>query len=250
MHAEIKQFSKAGEDGHDIKVRFKHGMSINEEELVFDAVLFATGRQPNVENMGLDKARVNFDKNGIIVNNNLRTSNNRIFSCGDCIQGPKFTHNSDVQARMILRNAFFFGTGRKDQIILPYCTYTDPEVASVGMNEQALKAANIQYDVYAKNFDHNDRALCESANGLYKVYTVRGKDKILGATLVGGPAGDLISIITIAMFNKIGLRQLGACVYPYPTYAEIFKQMGDAYGRTILTPNTKEFLKKLVKTTM
>lgn len=77
--------------------------------------------------------------------------------------------------------------------------------------------------MYEKNFDHNDRALCESAHGLYKVYTVRGKDKILGATLVGGPAGDLISIITIAMFNNIGLRQLGSCVYPYPTYAEIFK---------------------------
>lgn len=250
MHTQIRQFSKSGLDGEPIKVRYQTGTSISEDESTFDAVLFATGRQPNVENMGLEKARVNYDRSGIIVNNNLRTSNNRIFSCGDCIQGPKFTHNSDVQARMVLRNAFFFGSGRKDKIILPYCTYTDPEVASVGMNEQALRAANIQYDVYAKGFDHNDRALCESARGLYKVYTVRGKDEILGATLVGGPAGDLISIITVAMFNKIGLRQLAACVYPYPTYAEIFKQLGDAFGRTILTPNTKGLLKKLVKMTI
>lgn len=116
---------------------------MNEQEAVFDLVLLATGRQPNVENLGLQRARVNFNRDGIIVNNNLRTSNNRIFSCGDCIQGPKFTHNSDVQARMVLRNAFFFGAGKKSNIILPYCTYTDPEVASVGMNERSLQEANI-----------------------------------------------------------------------------------------------------------
>ena len=135
MHTQIIQFTPTGENGDEAKVRYKVGRSIVESEGTFDVVLLATGRQPNVENMGLEKARVNYDDNGIIVNNNLRTSNNRVFSCGDCIQGPKFTHNSDVQARMILRNAFFFGKGRKDKIILPYCTYTDPEVASVGMNE-------------------------------------------------------------------------------------------------------------------
>lgn len=88
-------------------------MKVVEEVDTFDTVLFATGRTPNVENMGLERARVNYDRHGIIVNNNLLTSNNRIYSVGDCIQGPKFTHNSDVQARMVLRNAFFFGSGKK-----------------------------------------------------------------------------------------------------------------------------------------
>jgi len=93
-------------------------------EEVFDVVLFATGRIPNTENMGLEQANVLYDASGITVNNNMRTNNDRIFSCGDCINGPKFTHNSDVQARMVLRNAFFFASERKDKIILPYCTYT------------------------------------------------------------------------------------------------------------------------------
>ena len=92
----------------------------------------------------------------------------------------------------MVRNALFYGKDKHDAVVLPYCTYTTPEIASVGKNEISLKAAGIEYDTYAKNLGHNDRAICESANGIYKIYTRKGKDEILGATLVGGPAGDLI----------------------------------------------------------
>lgn len=100
------------------------------------------------------------------------------------------------------------------------------------MNEKSLKKAGIEYDVYAKNLGHNDRAICDSANGIYKVYTRKGKDEILGATLVGGPAGDLIGQVTNAMMHKTGLMKMGNNVYPYPTYAETFRQMSDAYQKT------------------
>ena len=105
----------------------------------------------------------------------------------------------------------------------------------------------ILYDTYAKHLNHNDRAICESRNGLYKVHTKKGTDEILGATLVGGPAGDLISHITSAMTNKIGLSKLASCVYPYPTYAEAFKQMADSYNKTKLTPGAKKLIKAVLK---
>ena len=144
-------------------------------------------------------------------------------------------------------NSLFLGAENNEKVILPYATYTDPEVATVGMNAQALERAGIAYDTYTKFFEHNDRALCESKQGVYTIYTKKDSDEIVGATLVGGPAGDLIGNVTCAMYNKIGLKKFGACVYPYPTYAEIFRQMTDAYNRKNLKPSTKSFIKKLIK---
>jgi pyruvate/2-oxoglutarate dehydrogenase complex dihydrolipoamide dehydrogenase (E3) component len=180
-----------------------------ENTSVFDCILVATGRQPNVEGLGCEKAGVKFNELGIEVNKNLRTSNKNIFACGDCVPGPKFTHNSDVQARIVIRNSLFRMSEDVNNYLIPYATFTDPEIATVGKNEKQLKEAKIEYDVYAKHFEHNDRALCDSNKGVYKIYTVKGKDKILGASLAGGPAGDIIGLIGNAMTNKIGLTQLG-----------------------------------------
>jgi len=223
QETKILSFQRMNDESTEVKVKFRRGQSLLEEEEVFDVVLFATGRKPNIDNIGCDKAGVQTAKDGVVIDNFMRTTNPSIYSCGDCVPGPNFTHNSDVQARLVVRNALFFGSDKRDQVILPYCTYTDPEVASVGMNEDMLKSEGIQYDTYAKHFEHNDRAICESAKGLYKIHTRRGTDEILGATLVGGPAGDLIGQVTCAMFNKMGLQKMGACVYPYPTYAESFR---------------------------
>ena len=146
----------------------------------------------------------------------------------------------------MIRNALFLGSTDKNKIVLPYCTYTDPEIAQVGLNEPQLKAQGIPYDIYSQNFDHNDRALCESQKGLYRVYCKKGKDEILGATLIGGPAGDLIVNITAAMHNGIGLSKLGACVHPYPTHAEAFRAMADSYNRTRLKPMVKSAMRGLL----
>ena len=121
---------------------------------------------------------------------------------------------------------------------LPYCTYTDPEIATIGVPEG---------DVYTKHFSHNDRALCESNNGLYKIYCKKGTDHIVGASLCGGPAGDLISHVSMAMFNNIGLSKMGGCVYPYPSYAESFRNMADEYNRTNLKPAVKCIIRGLLE---
>lgn len=185
-----------------------------------DVIMIATGRVPNVQNLECDNANVKFDNQGIHVNEFLQTSNPDIYAVGDCLPGPKFTHNSDVHARYVVRNALFQGQESKSNIILPACTYTDPEIASVGMNEVALKKEGIEYDVYTKYFDRCDRAICESKRGIYKVQCAKGTDKILGATFVGGPAGEMICQITQAMVHNLGLGKLGDSIYPYPTYSE------------------------------
>lgn len=104
----------------------------------------------------------------------------------------------------------------------------------------------IPFDSYSKGFEHNDRALCDSKKGHYKIYTKKGTDQILGATLVGGPAGDLIGNVSCAMFNNIGLSKMGGAVYPYPTYAESFRAMADAYNRTKLKPSVKSLIRGLL----
>jgi pyruvate/2-oxoglutarate dehydrogenase complex dihydrolipoamide dehydrogenase (E3) component len=105
--------------------------------------LVATGRVPNVDGLGCEKAGVKFDENGIIVNQNLRTTNKNIYSCGDCVPGPKFTHNSDIQARVVVRNALFKMSSKIQDFHIPYATFTDPEIATVGMNERMLNDKKI-----------------------------------------------------------------------------------------------------------
>lgn len=216
------------------------------EPIIYDVVLLATGRVPNVENLGLEEAGVKYDKRGITVDNLFLTSNKNVYACGDCLPGYKFTHNSDIQARHVIRNALFYGSMTRDEIILPYCTYTHPEIAQVGPNEVELKKAGTPYDTYTKHLSHNDRALTESESGKWKIHVKKGTDEILGATLVGGPAGDVIVNVTAAMFNNIGLKKMGACVHPYPTYAEGFRNMADDFNRTKLNPTTKGLLRGLI----
>lgn len=192
--------------------------------------------------MGLEVAGVDFSENdGIYVNDNLQTTNKHVYSVGDCLAaasskqealtvrgpGPQFTHNSDVHARSVVRNALFFGSVDKSKIPLPWTTYTDPEVAHVGQYSSELDAKNIPYDTYTKFYKRLDRALCESKKGFVKIHVKKGSDEILGATAVGGPAGELISLLTSGMHNGLGLSKIGASVYPYPSWAEGIKHLAD-----------------------
>ncbi len=127
----------------------------------------------------------------------------------------------------MFRNALFFDELDHTKINLPWCTYTEPEIAHVGKYPRELEAEGVQYDTYHKFMDKLDRALCEGKYGIMKVHTRAGSDEILGATIVGGSAGDLISQITSAMYNKVGLSRMGEGVFPYPTYAESFKHLSD-----------------------
>lgn len=206
-----------------------------------DALLVAVGRAPNVEGLGLEAAGVRYDTRGVTVDDHLRTSNSRIFAVGDINGKFQFTHNSDFQARYAIQNALFFGRKRASALVMPWCTYTSPEVAHVGMYEADARAAGHEVDTLTVPLAENDRALLDGeSEGFLRVHLKRGTDRILGATLVAGHAGDMISEITVAMVNGVGLGGIGAAIHPYPTQGEIFRKAADIWRRGKLTPGVKK----------
>ena len=165
---------------------------------------------------------------------------------GDCVNdGLQFTHHSDIHARYVVRNALFGESHDRHKVILPWCTYTEPEIAHVGLYPRELDAQGVKFDTYFKFMDKLDRAICEGKYGIMKIHTKQGTDEILGATLVGGAAGDMIATITSSMFNGVGLSKMGGCVYSYPTYAESFRHLSDQFNRKRLVPLSAEQLEKL-----
>ncbi|MCB0405929.1 MAG: mercuric reductase [Bdellovibrionales bacterium] len=209
------------------------------------AVLLAAGRRPNLEELNLDAVGIRYTSRGIEVNDNLQTSLAHVYACGD-VAGPYlFTHTADFQARAILRNALFPGSKAINYRVVPWCTYTDPEIAQVGLTESAAKQTGIGYVVTRYDLKDLDRAICDGTNrGFVKVLTEKGKDSILGATLVGEHAGDLLHEFVVAMQNKIGLKKLAGTIHVYPTLAEGPKRAADAWMRTLLTESTKRMLQK------
>ncbi|MCZ7646196.1 MAG: mercuric reductase [Planctomycetota bacterium] len=216
-------------------------------DLVVDRVLVSVGRAPNVEELGLEAAGIAIDKTGILVNEYLQTNNPRIYAAGDICSKYKFTHAADAQARIVIRNALFFGWAKASALTIPWCTYTDPEVSHVGLSVVEAKAQGVEVQSITISWDEVDRAILDGeTEGFLQVLLRPGTDRILGATLVGRHAGDMISEIALAMTHGIGLGKIGSTVHPYPTKAEIVKKAGDAYNRTRLTPKVKRWLKLLL----
>ena len=219
-------------------------------ELIVDSILVATGRRPNVSGMDLDNAGVDYDtRQGILVNDRLQTSNPKIYSAGDCSSTPfKFTHAADFQARSVIRNALFFGKEKMSNLLIPYATYTSPEIASVGLYGKDCDAKGIKYVTYEKHFSDNDRAICDGDTvGMVRIRVEEKSDKILGATVIGKNAGNLISEITLAMQSNVGLGSIATVIHPYPTYAEAIRQSGDLFNKTKLTPSAKTLLRGIIK---
>ncbi|MBI3566355.1 MAG: mercuric reductase [Elusimicrobia bacterium] len=229
------------------KVRFKskHGTSGTKE---FDAVLVGVGRAPNVEGLDLDKVGVAYDKSGVKVDDRLRTTNPNIYAAGDICLAPKFTHTADFSARIVIQNALFFGRKRFSALTIPWCTYTDPEIAHVGLYEKEALAKGLKVRTFVQKLDEVDRAILDGeTEGFVKVMVEDGTDEILGATIVASHAGDMISEISVAMNNGVGLAGIGATIHPYPTQAEAVRKLGDAYNRTRLTPFAKSALGAVLK---
>ena len=162
----------------------------------------------------------------------------------------KFTHAADFQARIVVQNALFalgpFGRKRVSELVIPWATYTSPEIAHVGMYEQDAKQTGIKIDTWQQPFQHIDRAILDGSDaGFAKVFTKRGTDRIVGATIVANNAGDLISEVVVAMTNGIGLAGIGASAHPYPTTADAIRRLGDQYRRTRLTPINQKVLNLL-----
>ncbi len=202
-----------------------------------DEILVGVGRTPNVENLNLEGAGVQYDRSGVSVDDRLRTNNPKIYAAGDVCMKYKFTHAADAAARIVIQNALFPGSQRLSALTVPWCTYTDPEIAHVGMYERDAAKQGIAVDTYVRTLNHIDRALLEGQDeGFVKVHTRKGTDKIVGATIVAAHAGEMISEITLALVGGIGLRTISGVIHPYPTQAEAIKQVADAYNRTRLTP--------------
>lgn len=214
-----------------------------------DAILIGYGRAPNVDGLGLESAGVEYDvRHGVKVDDRLRTTNKRIYAAGDVCLKHKFTHTADATARIVIQNALFWGRKKLSTLNVPWCTYTDPEVAHVGLYEHEAKDRGIEVDTFTKPFGDNDRALTESeTEGFVRVHVKKGSDQIVGATIVGRHAGDMISEISVAMAGKVGLGTLASVIHPYPTLAEAIKGVGDMYNRTRLTPRTAALLRLILK---
>ena len=209
-----------------------------ERQLEVDEILVGVGRIPNVEGLSLEAAGVKYDhREGVHVNDRLKTTNPRIFAAGDICSRYKFTHAADAMARIVIQNALFMGRAKTSTLTIPWCTYTDPEVAHVGLYPHDAEQQRVQIDTFHIPLSEVDRAVVDGQEqGFVKVHVRKGTDRIVGATVVAAHAGDIISELSLAMTAGIGLKQIARTIHPYPTQAEAIKKAADAYSRTRLTP--------------
>lgn len=224
-------------------------ISVNSHETQYDepvdALLVAVGRAPNVEGMGLETVGVEYDKRGVTVNDKLQTTNKRIYAAGDVCSKYQFTHAADFMARTVIGNALFLGRGKASSLVIPWCTYTSPEIAHVGLYPAEAEKTGTAIDTYTLELADVDRAILDGEeDGFIRVHTAKGKGRILGATIVAANAGDMISEFTLAMTHGLGLKQIASAIHPYPTQAEAVRRVGDLYNRTRLTPFVAGAMKK------
>jgi len=212
-----------------------------DEQIVVDEILVGVGRAPNVEGLGLESVGVEFDpRRGVKVDDRLRTTHEHIFAAGDVCMDWKFTHAADAAAKIVVQNALFLGRKKLSSLVMPWCTYTDPEVAHVGLYERDARERGIEVDTYQVPIAKANRAVTDGEEeGLVKVHVRKGKDEIVGATIVAAHAGEMISEITVAMTQGVGLGALTNVIHPYPTQAEAIKAAAGLYTRTRLTPRVK-----------
>jgi pyruvate/2-oxoglutarate dehydrogenase complex dihydrolipoamide dehydrogenase (E3) component len=145
----------------------------------------------------------------------------------------------------VIQNALFFGRAKLSALTIPWCTYTDPEIAHVGMYERDAKEKGIEVDTFTRLLSDVDRAIADGEeDGFVRVHVKQGTDRILGATIVARHAGEMISEISVAMAGKVGLKRLASVIHPYPTQAEAIRQIGDDYNRTRLTPFVKRLFSR------
>lgn len=217
-------------------------------DVAVDAILVGVGRTPNLDGLGLEKAGVRFDRSGVIVNDNLQTSNPNVYAAGDICFPFKFTHTADALARILIANALFMGRQKASALTIPWCTYTDPEIAHVGMYEGDAKEKGIELTTLTVPLSDIDRAVLDGeTEGFARVHLRSGTDKILGATIVARHAGEMINEFSLAITGGLGISAIAKTIHPYPTQAEVIKRLGDAYNRTRLTPFVKNLLSGWLK---
>jgi pyruvate/2-oxoglutarate dehydrogenase complex dihydrolipoamide dehydrogenase (E3) component len=214
------------------------------EEIAVDEILLGVGRAPNVEGLGLEAAGVAFDaRRGVQVNDYLQTTNWRIYAAGDICMDWKFTHAADAAAKIAVTNALFLRSQKLSSLVMPWCTYTDPEVAHVGLYERDAQAAGIEIETFMVPLRDVNRAVADGEeDGFVKVHVEKGSDRIVGGTIVAAHAGELLSELTLAIVGKLGLRTILKTIHPYPTQAEAIKRVAGLYMRQKATPRVKRWL--------
>lgn len=206
-----------------------------------DEILVAAGRTLNLDGLGLEAAGIAMREKGIRVDPFLRTSNPRVYVAGDAAGNHQFTHAADAHARLVLRNAFFLGRGKHPDLLVPWCTYTDPEVAHVGLTEAMARQAGMEPQLLRVDFDELDRGVLEGDEGFVQAIVRKGTDKAVGFTIVGPHAGDLIGEAALLLKTTGRLSTLSSLIHPYPTLGEAMKRLGDHAMRARLTPWAKRF---------
>src|SRR5437867_3488654 len=203
-------------------------------DIAVDEILVGVGRTPNAEGLGLETAGVEYDKTGVKVNDWLRTTNPRVYAAGDICSRYKFTHAADAMAQILIQNALFphpFGLAyaSADSLIMPWCTFTVPEIAHVGMYEADVKKQGIEVDTFTFKLDDVDRAILDGEDqGFARAHVKKGTDQILGATIVAYHAGDMINEFSVLMKAGLGLKTITGTIHPYPTQAEVVKKVANA----------------------
>jgi pyruvate/2-oxoglutarate dehydrogenase complex dihydrolipoamide dehydrogenase (E3) component len=219
------------------RIRLRHDQPTKTFDIEVDQLLVAIGRAPNVEGLCLENAGVSYSGKGVHINDFFQTSNKRVYAAGDICSPYQFTHAADFMARSVVRNALFKGRARHSGLLIPWTTYTSPELAHVGLTPQSAQEQGVEIDTFTQAMSGVDRAVLEGeTEGFLRVHVGRGTDRIVGATVVAAHAGELMGSIAMAMNKRLGLGAVANVIHPYPTHGEAFRKAGDLYNRTRLTP--------------
>lgn len=237
---------RARSEGGEKVLTVEHGGRVS--ELRAEEILVAAGRRPNVEGLNLEAAGVEYDARGVRTDAYLRTTARRVYAAGDVTGHFPFTHMAAYEASVVVRNALFFWplTQRVDFRVVPWATYTDPEVARVGLTEREARGRHARVRVYRSEFADNDRAQAEGeARGFAKLVCAGRRERIAGATIVGPHAGELIHEVVLAMKMKLGVTALGALTHVYPTLTQVNQKAGvDALLRRLNAPLARALMRR------
>ena len=234
-------------DGNGIAVKVMAGEAETEETVKGSHLLIAVGRKANVEGLGLERAGIEYSPRGIPVDARLRTSNKKVFAIGDVTGGFQFTHMAGYQAGIVIRNALFRLPAKVDEKAVPWVTYTDPEVAQVGLTEAAARERHVdKAKVLTWSFQENDRAQAEGrTEGFIKVM-LDGRSRILGATIVGAHAGELLQPWSLAISEGLKIGSMAKIIAPYPTLGEINKRVaGSHFTPALFSEKTRRVVRAL-----
>jgi len=237
------KIERVGQTGDDVRVYYvRNGTNtITASNVAADALLVAAGRAPNIEDLDCHAAGIATDTHGVVVNDRLQTTNRRVFASGDVCSKFKFTHAADAMSRIVIQNALFFGRRKASALVIPWVTYTDPELGQVGITDADVASSGGRYETITVQLSDIDRAVVDDDTaGFVRVHHERGR--VRGCTIVAPHAGEMIGEAVYVITHGGTLSDLSATIHPYPTVAEALRKAGDAYRRQALTPFVRRLL--------